>query len=136
MKSGRKILLDFFFYFVVYGNFLAVHHFFDSLAVFVLAGNLSGYFNGFEIVFLFYGQSNQSFCYFTDLFCSASVVTILPLCNNAVTWLLISAFLWLEVLPSFLYPAMSYFPPFVERRRMLLRSYCILRLISINSCNE
>ncbi len=42
-------------------------------------------------------------------FALASVVTILPLYNNAVTWLLINAFLWLEVFPSFLYPAILIF---------------------------
>ena len=36
-------------------------------------------------------------------FAFASVVTILPLFNNAVTWFLIKAFLWSEVLPNFLY---------------------------------
>ena len=37
MQSGRLILLDGLLYFVVYGYFLTVYNFFDSLAVFVLA---------------------------------------------------------------------------------------------------
>ena len=51
VQSGRKVLLDLFLHFVVYGNLLAVLNLFYSLAVFVFAGNLSGYGNGFVVIF-------------------------------------------------------------------------------------
>ena len=87
MKSGSFIFLDLFLYFVVNGNFLAVNNFFYSLAVLVFASYLSGNFNGLEVIFLFYCQSDQTL---SDL---ASVVTILPLNNSAVTRLRSIAFL-------------------------------------------
>ena len=82
MKSGSFIFLDLFLYFVVNGNFLAVNNFFYSLAVLVFASYLSGNFNGLEVIFLFYTKSAL-----------ASVVTILPLNNSAVTRLRSIAFL-------------------------------------------
>ena len=54
MKPAWKILLDLLVNFIVYGNFLAVYNFFDSLAVFVLTGNFCLYGNFFEVILFFY----------------------------------------------------------------------------------
>ena len=60
MKTGRLIFLDGLLYFIVYGYFLTVYHFFYSLAVFVLAGNFSLNSNLFEVILLSYCHSDQS----------------------------------------------------------------------------
>ena len=70
MKSGRLVLLDFLLNFIVNSYFLAVYNFFYSLAVCVLASNLSSNFNSLEVIFLFYCQSDQTLSNFADLFCS------------------------------------------------------------------
>ncbi len=62
MKTGSGILLDGLLYFIVYGNLLAVYNFFYSLAILVLAGNLSGYGNFLEVILLTDCRSDKSLC--------------------------------------------------------------------------
>ena len=69
MKTGRIILLDCFFNFVIYSNFLTIYNFFYSLAVFVFSCNFSFYSNFFEVIFLANCHCNKTFCNFTDFFC-------------------------------------------------------------------
>ena len=75
MKPAWKILLDLLVNFIVYGNFLAVYNFFDSLAVFVLTGNFCLYGNFFEVILFFYSLCNKAFCNLAYFFC-------LCLCGN------------------------------------------------------
>ena len=92
MKSGSFIFLDLFLYFVVNGNFLAVNNFFYSLAVLVFASYLSGNFNGLEVIFLFYCQSDQTLSDLLYFFCSCLSGNDLAV-DSAVTRLRSIAFL-------------------------------------------
>ena len=78
MKSGRHVLLDFLLNFVVYSNFLTVNNFFYSLAVSVLAGNLSCNFNSLELSFSFTARAIRLSTIFLTSLALASVVTIFP----------------------------------------------------------
>ena len=69
MQSGRLIFLDLLLNFIVNGNLLAIYNFFYSLAVFVLAGNLSSNGNGIEVIFLLDAQRNDALSDLTDFFC-------------------------------------------------------------------
>ena len=60
MEPGRLIFLDLLLNLIVNRNFLAVNDFFYSLAVLVLAGNLSSHLNGLIVVFLSYGHGDQA----------------------------------------------------------------------------
>ena len=85
MKTGRLIFLDGLLYFVVYGYFLTVYNFFDSLAIFVLAGNFSLNSNLFKVILLsLTAIAISPSAILRTSFALASVVTILPLFNNAV----------------------------------------------------
>ena len=66
MKTGRLIFLDGLFNFIVYGNFLSVYNFFDSLAIFVFAGTFCFYSYFLKVVFFFYCKCDQTFRYLTD----------------------------------------------------------------------
>ena len=92
MQSGRLIFLISS-ELIVNGNLLAIYNFFYSLAIFVLAGNLSSNGNGLKVIFLLDAQRNDALSDLTDSFALASVVTILPLYSRLVTWLLNRAFL-------------------------------------------
>ena len=60
MKSGRHILLDLLLNFIVNGYFLSVNNLFDSLAVFVLAGNLGCNLYSLEVIFFLHCQSDDA----------------------------------------------------------------------------
>lgn len=93
MQSGRLIFLDLLLNFIVNGNLLAIYNFFYSLAVFVLAGNLSSNSNGIEVIFLLDAQRNDALSDLTDFFCLSFSGNDLPLYSRLVTWLLNRAFL-------------------------------------------
>lgn len=108
MRSGRQILLDLLLNFVVYSNGntvldlnqlailiamglsqdltgLLVNDLLYALAVLVLAGNLGGNFNSFEVILLFTARAISPSTIFCTSLALASVVTILPLLITAVT---------------------------------------------------
>ncbi len=62
-----------------------------------------------KLSFSFTANAIKCYTYLRTSFALASVVTIFPFTIIAVVRLLNIAFLWLEVLPSFLYPAILYF---------------------------
>ena len=111
MRSGRQILLDLLLNFVVYSNGntvldlnqlailitmglsqdltgLLVNDLLYALAVLVLAGNLGGNFNSFEVILLFYCQSDQSIndlLYFLSLSFGGNDLAVVDHCSYLIS---------------------------------------------------
>ena len=111
MRSGRQILLDLLLNFVVYSNGntvldlnqlailiamgfsqdltgLLVNDLLYTLAVLVLAGNLGGNFNSFEVILLFYCKSDQSIndlLYFLSLSFGGNDLAVVDHCSYLIS---------------------------------------------------
>ena len=123
MKSGRHIFFDFLLNFIVNSYFLSVNYFFNSLAVSIFTGNLSGNLYRLKVILLFYCKSdhalNDLLYFFSSGFSCNDLAVVDKSCSKASE----HSLSLIRCSTKFSVTCHDYSPPFVEQPSTLLWSY-------------